>query len=275
MPAPTKSQAIVLHLIRQGDSSAVVQVIDSIGGRTSLFVRRVGGKTGRSASALSPALFHNLSVLDVVTTSTQKSSLLYLKEAEPLFSLSGIRMDICKSTVSMFISEVLFRTLRNDDGDPELFRWLIETIVRFDAADGPIANFHLWWLVSYCIRSGFRPDDNWSSETPLFDIVSARYVAPSSRCGYSVPYNPATQASGSGCAQNRGANFYDAGSLFSPEDSLLLHTLVNSTMEEALAIPLSSVRRQSFSRSILRYLSCHFGCDLDIKSLDVLHAVFA
>lgn len=255
MSSPTKSQAIVLHLIRQGDSSAVVQVIDSMAGRQSLFVRRLGGRSGKAAAGLSPATFHNLAILDTVTVASPKSSLLYLREAEPMFSLNGIRSDISKSTTAMFISEVLYRTLRTDDGDTDLFKWLVETTVRFDAVEGSVANYHLWWLTAYCIKAGFRPDDNWSPETPVFDIVSARFVAP--------------------FHSGEGGVFHDDNQLFSQEDSLLLHRMINSTMEEALSIPLNASRRVAFSRRMLRYLSCHFSCDLDIKSLDVLHAVFA
>ena len=182
-----------------------------------------------------------------MTYATPRSSLLYLREYAPAVPLNGIRSDLAKSTVALFISEVLYRTLRSDDGDPDLFRWLVESIVRFDAAEGSVANFHLWWMAGYCIRSGFRPQDNWSPERPLFDMVSASFVA--------------SPASSESC--------------LSPEESRLLHLLLNSSLEEALAIPLSASRRRSFSENMLKYLSIHFGVRLEVKSLEVLHAVFS
>ena len=241
MPSLSKSRAIVLHLTRHGDSGAVVHVVDSEAGRQGLFVRGLGKGRGVSASA-----FHNLAILDTVTYTTPRSSLLYLREYAPAVPLNGIRSDLAKSTVALFISEVLYRTLRSDDGDPDLFRWLVESIVRFDAAEGSVANFHLWWMAGYCVRSGFRPQDNWSEERPLFDMVSASFVA-----------SPASTES-----------------CLSPEESRLLHLLLNSSLEDALAIPLSASRRRSFSGNMLRYLSIHFGVRLEVKSLDVLHAVF-
>lgn len=262
MPSLSKSRAIVLHLTRHGDSGAVVHVVDSEAGRQGLFVRGLGKGRGVSASA-----FHNLAILDTVTYTTPRSSLLYLREYAPAMPLNGIRSDLAKSTVALFISEVLYRTLRSDDGDPDLFRWLVESIVRFDAAEGSVANFHLWWMAGYCVRSGFRPQDNWSEERPLFDMVSASFVA--SSAFPSPPSAPAfTSASASfpAPAQN--------GSLLSPEESRLLHLLLNSSLEDALAIPLSASRRRSFSGNMLRYLSIHFGVRLEVKSLDVLHAVF-
>lgn len=84
MPSLTKSQAIVLHLIRQGDSSAVVQVIDSVAGRQSLFVRRLGAGAHSASGGCQAATFHSLAVLDIVTFASPRSSLLYLREAQPL-----------------------------------------------------------------------------------------------------------------------------------------------------------------------------------------------
>ena len=62
---------------------------------------------------------------------------------------------------------------------------------------------------------------------------------------------------------------------FSDEESLLLHRLLTESFEEAMALPLSASRRSAFSRRMLDYLSYHLGQSLDIRSLDVLHAVFS
>lgn len=246
MSSLSKSRAIVLHYTKYGDSGAVLHVVDSLSGRQSLFVRGIG--TSRRSSAL--AAFHSLNVLDIVTVDTPHGSMATLKEYTPIFQLDGIRSDICRRTVALFVSEVIYRSLRADDGDSALFAWLVESIVRLDSYDGPTANFHLWFLVGYSIRCGFRPQDTWDGESaPIFDIPSARFIAP--------------------------GPFHDSSLLFTAQESELLHRLLNCSFEEAMAIQLPSSRRLSFARKMLRYLSCHFGCTLDIRSLDVLHDIFA
>jgi len=150
-----KSQAIVLHLTRVGDSGIVVHTIDSLAGRQSLMLRGVGrGRSGKGASN-GTALLHSLSVLDVVTVEPPVGSMLYLKEYEPLFSLNNIRTDIYKSTMALFIAEVLYRSVREGDGGREYFSRLVESIVRLDAIESPAANFHLWWMADYCRLMGF------------------------------------------------------------------------------------------------------------------------
>lgn len=243
MPSLSKSRAIVLHLTRQGDSGAVVEVIDSSAGRQPLFLRGLGKGRGISVSA-----FHSLSILDVVTYATPRSSLLYLREYSPAYLLEGLRSDMAKSTTALFISEVLYRTQRRDDGDTELFKWLEESILALDSLEGSAANFHLWWMTCYSARCGFRPEDNWSPESPFFDMVSASFTT--------------------------GNGLYAEGQLLSREESGLLHKLLNSNLEEALSIPLAASGRQAFSRKMIKYLSIHFGTNFEIKSLDILHAVF-
>ena len=68
---------------------------------------------------------------------------------------------------------------------------------------------------------------------------------------------------------------YPEDQLLTAEESRLLHLMLGANLEEALAIPLSASRRLPFSRKMIKYLSIHFGAPLEIKSLDVLHAVFA
>ena len=249
MALTAKSRAIVLHTTRQGDSSLVVHVLDAVAGRQGLYLRGLG----KGCSGAAVAAFHPLSVLEVVTAASPRSSLLYLREYEPVFPLNNLRTDIRRSATAQFVCEVLWRTLRTGDGDPELFAWLVESIVALDRCPSGmtcgIANFAAWWLVGYCARMGFKPEDNWTAdEAAIFNIVSARF-------------GPAFEG--------------QEEALFSREESLLLHRLLTLPFDEAMALPLSAARRGAFSRRMLAYLSHHLGQSLEIRSLDVLHAVFA
>lgn len=243
MPLAQKSRAIVLHTTRQGDNALVITVLDSTMGRCGIYLRGVGKSRGGTAP------FHSLAVLDVVTATSPYSSLATLREYEPVFPLVSLRSDMGRSSIALFICEILYRTLRGGDGDASLFEFVTESAVRLDAVDGSTANFHLWWLAAFCCRMGFRPENNRSEDAPLFDIATARFVPQ--------------------------GGLYVEGALFSHEDSALLATLLGSTLDEALSIPLSSGRRQTFARRMLDYLSYHLGQTLDVRSLEVLHAVFA
>lgn len=245
MPLISKSQIIVLHLTKYGDSGAIVHAIDSLSGRKSFYLR--GIRKSKNSAALPQ--FHPLNILDVVTADSPKSTLSYLREYEPLFTLNNILSNIYKRTIALFISEILYRSLKIDDSDENLFAWLRETILLLDKIEGSFSNFHLWFLVQYCSKMGFRPNNNYSLDAPLFEIVSAQYFPLA--------------------AVNEFQN-----SLFSTENSLLLHKLLDSTLEETLLLPMNSLNRLSMAENMIKYLSYHFGIDLKIKSLSVLHEIF-
>lgn len=222
MSVTTKSRLVVLHLTKYSDSSAVMHAVDSVGGRKSFLVRGLGKKR-QSAD------FHPLNILDAVSVCSPKSSLAVLREWEPVVSLEHIRSDIYKSSQAIFISEVLYRSLRTEETDARLFDWLCAAVASLETAVGPVANFHLWFLVSYIVRLGFRPD------------------------------SPAD-------IEPRG--------LFSDKDAGTLFTIMHSSLEETLSLPLSGDRRQVFAQTILRYLSYHLGAEICARSLPVLHELF-
>lgn len=153
MPSPATSKIIVLHLTKHSDSSVVLHTVDSLGGRRSFLVR--GLKSNRGALAA----FHSLSLLDAVSADSPRSSLSYLREWTPAVALHGIRSDLVKGSVAMFVSEVIYRSLTNEVADPQLFDWLCDAIVALDEASVSIANYPLWFLVSYAGRMGFLPGD--------------------------------------------------------------------------------------------------------------------
>lgn len=226
MPSAVKSRIIVLHQTKYSDSSIILHAIDSAAGRVSFLVRV--SKSGRRGYAD----FHCLNILEAVSSSSSKSSLSYLREWEPVATLSAIRSDMFKAAIAMFISEVLYRSLRSDSSEEGLFEWLCSVISKLETAGsgegGSIANFHLWFLASYCTRLGFEPMDN-----------------------------------------------FEPKAIFSPQDLALLQLIMTSPLEQTLNIPLSAQRRQAFSRTMLRYLAFHLDSEINIRSLDVLHDLFA
>lgn len=215
---------MVLHQTKYSDSTLIIHAVDSIVGRKSFMLRGVGSAKGKRSAAL----FHPLNIIDVVSASSPKSSLAYIREWEAVASLSSIRQDIFKSSVAIFISEVLYRSLRTEDSEEGLFDWLCSAVSMLETTQGSVANFHLWFMASYCTRMGFEP-----------------------------------------------AGSFEPQAIFSQEELDLLEKIMKMPLEQTLSIPLSAARRQAFSRKMIQYLSFHLGLDLNVRSLDVLHSIFA
>ena len=225
MPAAQTSRIIVLHLTKYGDSSLVVHAIDSVSGRCSYMLRGAGRSKRVSMGAL-----HNLAILDIVSVPNPKSTMAYLKEYEPVIQLTSLRSVLDKNAIAMFISELLYRTIVEQNCDERLFSWLCSSIAALDGAGGSVANFHLWFLAGLCTVLGFGP-------TPSGD--------------------------------------FDGADLLHDDNLALLRELASVPFDEAMAIPLTGARRRDFCERMIRYISYHLGINLNLRSLDVLHELYA
>lgn len=94
----------------------------------------------------------------------------HLKELKPLIIFHSIPYDIRKSTVALFLGEILYRTLQEEEPNPPLFEFLQNSIHYFDLIREKFLWFHLIFLVHYTRFLGFFPNNNFSQARKYFDL---------------------------------------------------------------------------------------------------------
>lgn len=142
------TRLIVLKITRTGEKSLVVHAISPELGRRSYIVT-----AGRGM-----AMWQPLSVLDAEIVENPKSSLWRLHSVSPVHRLSGLRSSVVKNAAALFISEVLWRTIREGVLEDGLWEWVEESILKLDAIEADACpNFHLRWLLELCGALGFSP----------------------------------------------------------------------------------------------------------------------
>ncbi len=246
-----KAQIIVLHTIKHGDNGFVIQCYSNTAGRTALYLR-VSAKNRIILSNL-----HRLNILDVITYNSG-SSMLTLRELVPSVRLDSLRTNIYKSTMAIFLSELIVKCVRESEQNMHLYNFLVSSIKVLEHLEEGIANFHIHFMVHLCKLLGFMPTDNYSQELSVFDIGRAMFREPQ--------------------------YFYDSreeclrvaacGEAFTPQQSLLMHQLLNTRVIDIAGIKCNGDMRLQFAKQMLNYISHHLGIVLEIKSLDVLHEVF-
>lgn len=246
----TKSQIIVLHTIKHGDTGIVVQCYSSTAGRCALYFR------ASSKNRVSASLLHKLNILDVVTYSNGSQSMPTIKEIAAPYRIAAIRSDICKSSIAIFISELLGRTVREEEANPHLYSFLSSSIQILEHIEHGVPNFHIHFITHLCKMLGFMPMDNYSSATPIFDMATAKFT-----------FAPAGYVYGT--------------QMLGPEESQLLHALLNtpSTNLEKLfcgsqELKINGEARLAYTKRMIEYISHHIGNNIEIKSLDILHQIF-
>lgn len=143
------SRLIVLHCSKTGDKSLVLQCYTKEWGRKS-FIVSASSKGGM-------ALYAPLNILEAEIVPNPKSALWRAHAFSFASPLNSIRLDVRKNTVALFLSEVLYKTLVEDQPDTELFEYLEKSILLFDSLQGDWGNFHLRFLLDYCGKLGFAP----------------------------------------------------------------------------------------------------------------------
>ena len=143
------SEFILLSTTKVGDKSLVVHTLSPEWGRRSFIT---------SVSRKSPmALFMPLSIIDGEVVENSKSDLWRLLELSISEPLGGIRGDIRKNTMTLFMSEVLYRTLRDGSFEEGLFEWCRRSILTLDALESDFSNYHLRFLLEFAGALGFSP----------------------------------------------------------------------------------------------------------------------
>jgi len=237
-----KLRGIVLHHINYGETSIILHLYTDLKGRIAVIIPGARGKRRNKRISL----YHNLSVLDMDIYFKSSRELQQIKEAKPIVPLAGITADPIKSTISLFLSEVLYRTLKEEEANPELFVFLEASIRYFDLAEKGTANFHLYVLVHLSRFLGFFPVDNQESKDDWFDLHTGRFSA--------FPT--------------------ESSSRFDQSSSALLAKILRSNLEEVNSIPLNRNQRNDLLSGLLEFYKLHLQGMGEIKSYGVLKEIF-
>jgi len=148
-----KTQAIVLHHIRYGDSSLIVTLYTERHGRLTCMVSGVHSKR----SKFPPTYFQPLTLLEAEIYYKQNREMQRLKELACPFHYTTIPFIITKSSIALFLAEVLYITLREEEANPALFSFLFHSFQLLDTKEEGISNFHLLFLLNFSKYLGIFP----------------------------------------------------------------------------------------------------------------------
>ena len=142
-------ELIVLGTTKVGENGLVVHTLSREWGRRGFLVR--------SAKKTGTALFLPLNILEADVVENPKSELWSLKGILLKDALPGIRENLQKNTMTLFLSEVLFRTVRDGVNEDGLYDWCVGSILTLNALEADYANFPVRFLLELSSALGFRP----------------------------------------------------------------------------------------------------------------------
>ena len=238
-----KTKGIVLHQIKYTDSGIIVQMYTQKFGRQSFLIKGMRNrKTGKHN-----ILFQPMFILDIELYYKQNRDMQSLKEFSVSFTPYNIYNNIKKSSVAIFLGEVLTSVLKEESPHEELFEFIEESIIYFDKSKEGYANFHIAFLAGLSSFLGFEPGPRLDREDAFFDMTNGVFV--------SLP--PVH------------------GNYANEEITNILADFFVASYDTISNIALTGKMRNDVLEALVKFYSLHLPGLKKIKSLEVLKEVFS
>ena len=234
-----KTKAIVISSLKYQEKSLIVKCLTHSDGLKSYFVPNAfSTKKGNQKIAY----FQPLSILEIEASHKNKGSLEHFKEIKLAHAYKNIPNDIIKSTIVLFLSEILHYSIHEEEKNESLFDFLESALLWLDAHD-EMANFHLILMLEMTKFFGFYPD-NSESVFNFFDCKEGNFTA------------------------------FQGTNCLSEHETFLFKKLIDLKFDSDQKV-FAGVERQVLLKILLNYYLMHLDGFKKPKSLDVLKEVFS
>src|SRR5947209_3240487 len=163
-----KTKGIVLRTVKYGETSLVVTMFTELLGLQSYIVN--GVRTMSKKGVTKAVFFQSAAILDMVAYSNEFKNLQRLKEYKWGYLYKHLFSDVKKNAVAQFMIELLIKSLKQPEGNPELFYFVEDALQHLDEATEKVtANFPIFFAVHLAVFFGFRISDEYSEANPYLD----------------------------------------------------------------------------------------------------------
>ena len=154
-----KSKGIVLRSVKYSETSLILDV----------FTRELGLKTyiisgvRKKSAKVSAGMLQPMNILDLVAYNRETSNMNRIKEVKMSYVFRTLPFDIKKSSVALFVIEIIGKSLKEKEKNIEFFDFIENSLIYLDQTINNISNFHLVFLVKMSNFFGFKPENNYSN----------------------------------------------------------------------------------------------------------------
>lgn len=235
-----KTRGVVIRTIKYQDTGLIVHIFTEKFGMQHYLVQ--GAR--RPRAKLNANIFQPLQPLELQVYHKNNNQLQRIKEASPTAILHNLNSDVAKSTIILFLNEVLYKALKNQESDNNLFEFIYNSILWLDASEHNYSDFHLTFLIKLSKHLGFAPA---STSTPdYFDLILGVFTA-------NPPPHP---------------------HIIEPPLSVYFNQLISSNYEQAYLSGISRTERSLLVEKILEFYNNQIEGFGTVKSLEILIEIF-
>jgi len=236
-----KTRGIVLRVSDYSESSVVAKIFTEKFGLQSYIIN--GVKKPRAKIKMN--MLQPLHLLDMVVYHKPNGGIQKISDARSLPILTTIPYDIVKSSIAIFLNEVLYKSLKEQFEDAYLFEYIYKAVELLDESGTNVSNFHLVFLTKLTKFLGFYPDMSFADTSLFFDLKD-------------------------GVFSNTHPNH---SFLITGAELIFFVNIMRSSLNNLEDLKIDSVNRKYLLQKVIDYFSLHIETFGTIKSKEILEEV--
>lgn len=239
-----RSRVIVLRCVRYSDDALIADVLSEETGRVAFMVR-----VSRSPrAAVRHSLFTPLALLEMEWEHRPAARLMRPRQARAALVPVSLPYDARKTGIVLFLAEVLHYAVRGEPDSRDIFEYVYRSVEWLDVCRQGFANFHLVFLLHLTRFLGFAPNvEEGVREGAWFDLAAGCFTERKPPHSHCLP----------------------------PADAALLPLLMRMRFRSMHVFRFSGAERNRLLGRINEYFRLHLPAFPELKSLPVLHELFA
>ncbi|WP_316805797.1 DNA repair protein RecO [Pedobacter agri] len=238
-----KVKGIVLKTTNYSESSVIVQVLTDKFGMQSYLINGVK----KPKAKIKMNMLQSLHLLDMVVYHKANTNIQRVSEVRQTPVFKSIPYDMVKTSIVIFLNEVLYKSIRQQSADDSLFDYIFNAIAWFDETEELNPNFHLSFLLKLTRFLGFSPNEKRRTDQNYFDLQEGEFVS-------RVPIH---------------SNYLQL------EDALGFILLFKTPLEKISEIKMSNVQRRFLLDKILVFYTLHTASFGEVQSHKILEALLS
>ncbi len=238
-----KTRGIVFKVTDYGESSVIVQIFTEKFGLQSYIINGVK----KPKAKINRNMLQPLHLLDLVVYHKNTGSVQRISELKNSPVLQSIPYEVIKSCLAIFLNEVLYKAVRQQSADENLFDFVFSAVEWLDHQTEGLANFHLLFLTQLTRYLGFYPDRYLMTDADYFDMKN----------GVFSKYKP------------------DSVLYLSPPHTQNFNRLLDGTFEKISDLKFSNDERRYLLTKLLEYYALHIESFGIMRSHEILEEVLS